>query len=244
MRFASKQGMQIANALHVSDNGWLCTWNESAFSGLHCEREGKVRGMHSQHHNDSFKKFQKHRFSFHYKIYFLCIFYVFFERSAVLRLGLEDVAQEEQQTLPDGCKSLQNCGLGCKTQHKRISRSPLKGVKQGPTWIVQAVPSEVQSGNGGVEEDEVSNGLGTFVLSHLAPTHLQHLNLHKPACSKSATTHEPQLMSIQQQRLMSTQQQLLQSYFCWFHTMHLMSNQEVTEVDPCDVYDCYLTEHL
>ncbi len=107
----------------------------------------------------------------------------------MLRLGLEDVAQEEQQTLPDGCKSLQNCGLGCKTQHKRISRSLLKGVKQGPTWIVQAVPSEVQSGNGGVEEDEVSNGLGTFVLSHLAPTHLQHLNLHKPACSKSATTH-------------------------------------------------------
>ena len=104
------------------------------------------------------------------------------------RLGLEDAAQDEQQTLTAGSEALQNCGLGCKTQHRRGSRSFLKGVKQGPTWVVQAVPSEVQSGNGCVEEDEVSNGLGTFILSNLAPTHLQHLNLQKPACSRSATT--------------------------------------------------------
>ena len=77
MRFASKQGMQIANALHVSDNGWLCTWNESAFSGLHCEREGKVRGMHSQHHNDSFKNFKNINFLFITKFIF-SVFFMYF----------------------------------------------------------------------------------------------------------------------------------------------------------------------
>ncbi len=28
----SKQGTQIADELHVGDNGWLCTWDESAES--------------------------------------------------------------------------------------------------------------------------------------------------------------------------------------------------------------------
>jgi hypothetical protein len=129
------------------------------------------------------------------------------------RLGLEDAAQDEQQTLPAGSEALQNCGLGCKTQHRRGSRSFLQGVKQGPTWVVQAVPSEVQSGDGCVEEDEVSNGLCTFILSHLAPTHLQHLNLRKPACPKSATTHDysqQQLMITHQQQLMITSISLAQ----------------------------------
>ena len=74
---ASKQGMQIANALHVSDNGWLCTWNESAFSGLNCEREGDGARMHSQHNNDSFIIFKNIDFLFILKFTF-SVFSVYF----------------------------------------------------------------------------------------------------------------------------------------------------------------------
>ncbi len=135
---------------------------------------------------------------------------------------MEDAAQDEQQTLPAGSEALQNCGLGCKTQHRRGSRSFLKGVKQGPTWVVQAVPSEVQSGNGCVEEDEVSNGLGTFILSNLAPTHLQHLNLQKHAQDQQQlrVTHEPQLTTTYQQQIMIT------------HEQHLMMNS--IGLTPCN----------
>lgn len=49
------------------------------------------------------------------------------------------------------------------------------------TWVVEAVASEVQGGNGGVEQYEVSNGLGPLILPHLAPPHFQHLNLHPSA---------------------------------------------------------------
>ncbi len=122
--------------------------------------------------------------------------------------------------------------------HRTSSRSFLKGLKQGPTWVVQAVPSEVQSGNGCVEEDEVSNGLGTFILSHLAPTHLQHLNLQKPACPKSATAHD-YLSATQDYSSAATR-----DCFHWSHTVHLMSNHNVTNVNLCGEYDCFLKECL
>ena len=58
------------------------------------------------------------------------------------------------------------------------------------TWVVEAVASEVQGGDGGVEEYEVSNGFGPLILPHLAPPHLQHLDLHPNSTHSSKMTRQ------------------------------------------------------
>lgn len=53
-----------------------------------------------------------------------------------------------------------------------------------PTWIAETVASEIKCGEGGVEENEVCNGLGAILLTNLAPAGLQDIDLQCPDMSQ------------------------------------------------------------
>ena len=46
------------------------------------------------------------------------------------------------------------------------------------TSIAKTIPSQVKSGEAGVEQDEISNGFCPIFLPNLAPAHLQDIYLH------------------------------------------------------------------